>query len=103
VVATCRRSRPELESLQAEAAAAAAGNAAGRGESATAASPAAAALQIVEGIDVSDDACVPALRAALAGTRVGLLICNAGALSVDSVLELDTATMRRQVRVPLLV
>lgn len=87
MVATCRRSSPELEALQAGAAA----------EGTDAASPAVAALQVVEGIDLSDDTCVPALSGALEGSSVGLVICNAGALSADNVMELDTATLRQQV------
>jgi NAD(P)-dependent dehydrogenase (short-subunit alcohol dehydrogenase family) len=72
VVALCRRSSPELEAL--------------------------GVAQIEEGVDVGSDDCVALLRQRLAGVPVGLLICNAGVLSVDSVADLDIAVCREQVR-----
>ena len=72
VVAACRRTGPELASLGCE---------------------------VVDGIEVTDDASVARLAAALGGRRVDVLVNNAGILSRESLDELDFDRMRRQFEV----
>ncbi len=72
VVAACRRAVPELASLGCE---------------------------VVDGVDVTDDASVARLVTALAGRRVDVLVNNAGILARESLDELDFEGMRRQFEV----
>jgi NAD(P)-dependent dehydrogenase (short-subunit alcohol dehydrogenase family) len=72
VLAACRRASPELRDLGCE---------------------------IVEGVDVTDDASVARLAAALAGRTVEVLVNNAGILSEESLDDLDVGRMRRQFEV----
>ena len=46
---------------------------------------------------MASDEFVALLQARLAGVPVGLLICNAGILGVDSIAELNAAVIRQQV------
>lgn len=55
--------------------------------------------EIVDGIDVSDDGCVPALTEKLAGRDVDILVNNAGVLTPESFQNLDFDRMRRQYEV----
>ena len=54
---------------------------------------------VVEGIDVSDDACIPRLREALGGGAPDIVICNAGVLSAETLGDIDWDAMRRQFEV----
>jgi NAD(P)-dependent dehydrogenase (short-subunit alcohol dehydrogenase family) len=72
VVAACRRAGSELASLGCE---------------------------IVDGVDVTADASIARLVAALAGRRVDVLVNNAGILSRESLDDLDFERMRRQFEV----
>lgn len=80
VIAACRRASTELRALGCE---------------------------VVEGVDVMDDAAVERLAIALAGRQIDVLINNAGILSEESLDDLDFARIRRQFEVnalgPLLV
>jgi NAD(P)-dependent dehydrogenase (short-subunit alcohol dehydrogenase family) len=55
--------------------------------------------EVVDGIEVTDDASVARLAAALAGRRVDVLVNNAGILSRESLDDLDFERMRRQFEV----
>lgn len=72
VVAVVRAASPELSALKAE---------------------------IIEGIDVAEDASVARLPEALGGRRIDLLVNNAGVLSVESLGRLDMGAIRRQFEV----
>lgn len=72
VIAVCRRSSEELESL---------------------------GLRVESGVDVTDDAAVANLATRLAGTQVDILINNAGILRRESLDELDFESIRRQFEV----
>jgi NAD(P)-dependent dehydrogenase (short-subunit alcohol dehydrogenase family) len=72
VIAACRKPTAELKALK---------------------------VEIVDGIDVADDAAVARLAAALARREIDLLINNAGILSVESLEALDLASVRRQFEV----
>jgi len=72
VLAACRHASPELRDLGCE---------------------------IVEGVDVTDDAGVAHLAAALAGRTVEVLVNNAGILSEESLDDLDLGRVRRQFEV----
>jgi NAD(P)-dependent dehydrogenase (short-subunit alcohol dehydrogenase family) len=72
VVAACRRAGSELASLGCE---------------------------VVDGVEVTDDASVACLVSALAGRRVDVLVNNAGILSRESLDDLDFERMRRQFEV----
>jgi len=80
VIAACRRASAELRAVGCE---------------------------VVEGVDVTDDAAVERLAIALAGRQIDVLINNAGILSEESLDDLDFARIRRQFEVnalgPLLV
>jgi NAD(P)-dependent dehydrogenase (short-subunit alcohol dehydrogenase family) len=69
VVAVCRSGSSDLEALGAE---------------------------VIDGVDVGDDACVPRLRAALGNRPVDVLINNAGILRGTSLGELDFDSCRQQ-------
>jgi NAD(P)-dependent dehydrogenase (short-subunit alcohol dehydrogenase family) len=72
VIAACRKPSEELKALKTE---------------------------IVDGIDVADDASVARLAAALGQREIQLLINNAGILSVESLEALDLAAVRAQFEV----
>lgn len=72
VIAACRRQSPALRSL---------------------------GCRVIEGIDVTDDGSVAGLAAALSGTRLDLLVNNAGVLLHDSLGELDFGRIRSQFEV----
>lgn len=55
--------------------------------------------RIIAGIDVSDGACMPALKEAVGGRRIDVLINNAGILRRDTLGELDYDEMVEQFRV----
>ena len=56
------------------------------------------ALPVVRaGIDLGQDACVPALQRRFAGASISLLVCNAGLLRADSLDALDFGAIREQV------
>jgi NAD(P)-dependent dehydrogenase (short-subunit alcohol dehydrogenase family) len=69
VIAACRRSSEELSGL---------------------------GVQVEEGVDVTDDAAVAALAARLNGTRIDILINNAGLLQSTPLDALDFDSIRRQ-------
>jgi len=77
----------------------------GRGETVVAAcrrvEPALAALgsEVVDGVEVTDDAGIARLVAALAGRRVDVLVNNAGILARESLDDLDVDSIRRQFEV----
>jgi len=77
----------------------------GRGETVVAAcrraEPALAALgcEVVDGVEVTDDAGIARLVAALAGRRVDVLVNNAGILARESLDDLDAESIRRQFEV----
>ena len=72
VVAACRAPSPELEAL---------------------------GVRIERDIDVTDPAAAAALSKRLAGTRLDVLVHNAGVLSHESLDQLDVAAIRRQLEV----
>lgn len=72
VIAAVRTASPELRSLKAE---------------------------IIDGIDVADDASVARLPSAIGKRQVDLLVNNAGVLSVESLDRLDIGGIRRQFEV----
>ena len=72
VIGACRRRSDELEALD---------------------------VEIVDGVDVTDDDSVQALRRALKGRRLDMLIHNAGILQSDTFESLDLDVMRRQFEV----
>lgn len=72
VIAACRRSSPELESL---------------------------GIEVVEGVDVTSDESVSRLADALEGRHLDCLVNNAGVLERTSLQNLDWAAMERQFRV----
>lgn len=72
VIAACRRAGPEIAALGCE---------------------------VVDGIEVTDDASVARLVAALGSRRVDVLVNNAGILSRESLDDLDFERMRRQFEV----
>ena len=53
-------------------------------------------VRVESGVDVTDDAAVAALAKRLTGTKIDLLVNNAGALAMDALSALDFAAMRRQ-------
>jgi NAD(P)-dependent dehydrogenase (short-subunit alcohol dehydrogenase family) len=72
VVAACREATPALEAL---------------------------GVKIVEGADVTDEAAVERMAAALDGEPLDVLVNNAGVLSVESLDDLDLDRIRRQIEV----
>ena len=54
---------------------------------------------VVEGVEVTDDASIARLAAAIAGQRIDVLVNNAGILSEESLDDLDLARIRRQFEV----
>jgi NAD(P)-dependent dehydrogenase (short-subunit alcohol dehydrogenase family) len=72
VVAACRRAEPGLAALGCE---------------------------VVEGVEVTDDAGIARLVAALGGRRVDVLVNNAGILARESLDDLDVDSIRRQFEV----
>jgi NAD(P)-dependent dehydrogenase (short-subunit alcohol dehydrogenase family) len=72
VVAACRRAGAEVKALGCE---------------------------VIDGIEVSDDASVERLVVALGGRRVDVLVNNAGILSRESLDDLDAERIRRQFEV----
>jgi NAD(P)-dependent dehydrogenase (short-subunit alcohol dehydrogenase family) len=56
-------------------------------------------LRIVEGIDVSDDEVVPALRRELADESFDVLVLNAGILEPQGPMDLGLASIERQLQV----
>lgn len=50
----------------------------------------------VEGIDIGDDSCSDLLAQAMGETKIGLLIVNAGVLSVENLADMDTARIYNQ-------
>jgi NAD(P)-dependent dehydrogenase (short-subunit alcohol dehydrogenase family) len=58
-----------------------------------------AGVEIVEGIDVADDAAADALRARVGDRRVDVLLLNAGILERHGLKELDPTSIRRQFEV----
>ncbi len=73
VVAICRKSSPELDGLQ--------------------------GVRVEAGIDVTQDADVHALPERVGAEPIDLLINNAGLLEVDSLGNIDAASIRRQFEV----
>lgn len=69
VVATCRRSSPPLDAL---------------------------GVTVIAGVDVGDDGSVAMLARQLAGSRIDLLVNNAGILTVESLADMDYDRIRRQ-------
>jgi NAD(P)-dependent dehydrogenase (short-subunit alcohol dehydrogenase family) len=55
--------------------------------------------RVIEGVDVTDDASVARLVAALADQRLDVLVNNAGILSEETLEDLDYDRMRRQFEV----
>ena len=53
-------------------------------------------MRVESGVDVTDDAAVAALAKRLTGTKVDLLVNNAGALALDALGALDFEAIRRQ-------
>ena len=72
VIAACRRSSPELEALD---------------------------VEILAGIDVTDDPSMGRLRDEVGSRRIDTLIHNAGWLSVESLEDLDFDRIRKQFEV----
>jgi NAD(P)-dependent dehydrogenase (short-subunit alcohol dehydrogenase family) len=72
VHAACRRSSPELDAL---------------------------GVDVIEGVDVADDASVAALARRLEGTQLDLLVNNAGILERGGLDQLDWDALRRQFEV----
>ena len=56
-------------------------------------------VEVVEGVDVTDDAAVARLADALGGRTIDVLVNNAGVLSDESLDDLDFDRMRRQFEV----
>ena len=56
-------------------------------------------VEVVEGVDVTDDHSVGTLASALGGRRLDVLVNNAGILSRESLQDLDFDRMRRQFEV----
>ena len=56
-------------------------------------------VRVEAGVDVADDAALPALAKRLAGTRLDWLVCNAGILSHEALDALDLDAVRRQFEV----
>jgi NAD(P)-dependent dehydrogenase (short-subunit alcohol dehydrogenase family) len=54
---------------------------------------------VVDGVEVTDDAGIARLVAALAGRRVDVLVNNAGILAHESLDDLDVESIRRQFEV----
>jgi NAD(P)-dependent dehydrogenase (short-subunit alcohol dehydrogenase family) len=73
VIAVCRTPSPELQQL--------------------------AGVQIEGGVDVASDGALEALGARLSGTRLDVLIANAGILREDSLATLDLTGVREQIEV----
>jgi NAD(P)-dependent dehydrogenase (short-subunit alcohol dehydrogenase family) len=72
VVAICRHSSPELDATGAS---------------------------VLTGVDVTDEASVASLPRALAGTRIDVLLNNAGILERDRLESFDAAALQRQIEV----
>ena len=72
VIAACRRASTELRAL---------------------------GCRVVEDVEVTDEAAIVRLAAALAGQRIDVLVNNAGILSEDSLDEFDIEGIRRQFEV----
>ena len=72
VIATCRRTAPELEAL---------------------------GVRVVPGVDVANQESVEALAGALDGERIDTLINNAGILTVEALADLDLDQIRQQIEV----
>ncbi|MCC6715480.1 MAG: SDR family oxidoreductase [Gammaproteobacteria bacterium] len=72
VIAACRRSSAELDAL---------------------------GIRVVSGFEVTDAGSVAALARELSGTRIDLLINNAGMLTVESLADLDYGRIREQFEV----
>lgn len=72
VIAVCRHSSAELDAL---------------------------GVRVESGIDITSDEAVARLATKLAGTRIDLLMCNAGILSHESLDDLDFERIRRQFEV----
>jgi len=72
VVATCRRSSAGLDAL---------------------------GIRVMTAVDVTDAGSVAALARQLSGTRIDLLVNNAGILTVESLADLDYARIREQFEV----
>jgi NAD(P)-dependent dehydrogenase (short-subunit alcohol dehydrogenase family) len=72
VVATCRKTTSELDSL---------------------------GVQVIEGIDVTDDAAVQSLADEIRGTSINVLVHNAGILTREGFEDLDIEGIRRQFEV----
>lgn len=72
VVAICRHSSPELDATGAS---------------------------VLTGIDVTDETSVASLPQALAGTRIDVLLNNAGILEPDRLASFDAAALQRQIEV----
>lgn len=72
VIAVCRSSSPELDAL---------------------------GVRVEAGVDVTDDASVASLAKRLAGTKLDLLINNAGILAPDDLEHMDLASVQRQLEV----
>jgi NAD(P)-dependent dehydrogenase (short-subunit alcohol dehydrogenase family) len=72
VIATCRSASPALDQL---------------------------GVRVIEGVDITSDAAVSDLARQLGGTRLDVLINNAGLLTRESLDDLDFDRMRRQFEV----
>jgi NAD(P)-dependent dehydrogenase (short-subunit alcohol dehydrogenase family) len=72
VIAACRRGSAELEALGAE---------------------------VLDGVEVADDGCMARLREGVGDRTIDVLVNNAGILQIDTLDQLDVATMRRQYEV----
>lgn len=56
-------------------------------------------VQVIEGIDVAEEASMDALRKALDGVEIDVLVNNAGILRVDAIDDLDLEGIRQQLEV----
>ena len=56
-------------------------------------------LEVVEGVDVSSEQGIQALKSAVGSRRVARLICNAGVLTRETLSDLDLDRIRRQFEV----
>jgi NAD(P)-dependent dehydrogenase (short-subunit alcohol dehydrogenase family) len=72
VIAVCRRSSPEFDAL---------------------------GVRVLDGVDVTDDASIATLPGRLSGTRIDVLVNNAGILERETLDRLDPAGWRRQMEV----
>lgn len=72
VIAACRKTSPELESL---------------------------GVEVVEGVDVTSDDSITDLATALRGRQLDRLVNNAGALARDTLESLDFAAIERQLQI----